>query len=451
MKALFLCNLPSALNSGSHQRLTHLLKAVASAAEVTLVYPITHQVIGPDLAALTPFCTQVRTFAFESLTYQRDPRLRRPIFWLTHKLRYLHPTVPALMQQMRSAEARALVSRVCLQKFDLIWCQRISSIQMLPRPVPSRVIVDLDDLEHRKLWNRLQLRMDPPHMVPLQRFEYLKLKRLERSLSHLSFEFAVCSEVDRKVVANAKSWVIPNGVDLPAMEGATRENPQPTIVFVGFMSYEPNEDAALFFTRDILPLLKREIPDVKFYIVGRDPTPAVRRLHDGQSVFVTGSVPQVTEYLLGASVVVAPIRFGGGTRIKILEAFAHGKAVVSTTPGAEGIEVQSGKHLLLADAPEEFAHSCALLLKNRDLRIQLGEQGRALVRDRYQWTKIENMIADLVLGRVPTQVPEEGSPNSDTAVERLSPANPMRQEGDGKIGAQSGRILGRAPENTQLM
>jgi glycosyltransferase involved in cell wall biosynthesis len=407
MKVLFLCNHPNAVSSGGHQRLSHLLKAIAAAGEVTLVYPIIHDAIGPDLAALRPFCKQVCTFPLESLAYQRDPLLPAPIFWTKHKLRYLHPVAPAFMQQMRSEEANALVASICLQGFDLIWCQRISSIQMLPPSLESRVIVDLDDLEHRKLRNRLQLWKDPPHMIPLQWLEYLKLQKLEHSLHELPYEFSVCSEIDRKEVGtNAKVWVIPNGIDLPGgLPCGERENAEPVLVFVGLMSYEPNADAALFFVRRVLPLLQREIPDVKFLIVGRDPTPSVRQLHDGKSIFVTGTVADVAEYLLNASIVVVPIRFGGGTRVKILEALAHRKAVVSTTMGAEGIEVKSGKHLLLADSPEDFAKACTQLLKDGGLRSRLGEEGFNLIRDRYQWKRIERMIEDIVLDRVASPPP----------------------------------------------
>ncbi len=238
-------------------------------------------------------------------------------------------------------------------------------------------------------------------MIPLQWFEYFKLRKLEHSLHELPYEFGVCSRIDRDDLGrNTKVWVIPNGVDLPARPARKeKENTEPVLVFVGLMSYEPNADAAQFFVQRVLPLLQREVPNIKFLIVGRDPTPAVRQLHDGKSVFVTGTVPDVAEYLLSASVVVVPIRFGGGTRVKILEALAHRKAIVSTTMGAEGIEVQSGKHLLLADSPEDFAKACTRLLKDAALCSRLGEEGFNLVRDCYQWKRIEGMIEDIVLGR----------------------------------------------------
>ncbi|MGA8871633.1 MAG: hypothetical protein WB460_10880 [Candidatus Acidiferrales bacterium] len=123
----FPLQVPYAINSGGHQRLSHLLKGVASAGEITLVYPIAGRAIGPDLEAVRPFCKQVCTFPFESLAYQRDSREPRPFYWATHKLRYLRPATPAILQQLSSKEAKALVADLCSQSFDLIWGQRISS------------------------------------------------------------------------------------------------------------------------------------------------------------------------------------------------------------------------------------------------------------------------------------------------------------------------------------
>jgi glycosyltransferase involved in cell wall biosynthesis len=401
MRVLFVCSFPCAVNTGSHQRLTHLLKGVAAVGEVTLVYPAKEGSFGPDVDALRPFCSQVYTFPFESLAYQRDSRLPRPIYWAKHKLRYLHPMAPALIQQLWSKEGHALVADLCARPFDLIWSQRISSLPMLPARAASRVVVDLDDIEHRSLRSRLLLRKDPAHMVPLQWLEYVKLRKLESSLSGLPYEFIVCSKRDQEVLgAKAKVWVIPNGVDLPTKPSCLRaESPAPTLVFVGYMAYEPNADAAVFFVQQVLPRIQRDLPDVRFIIVGADPTPSVCQLHNGKSVFVTGAVPEVADYLCAASVVVVPIRFGGGTRIKILEALAHRKAVVSTTKGAEGIDVQPGKHLLLADSPEDLGNACKRLLRDAALRKRLGDGGFRLIQDRYQWKAIEDVVGNIASGR----------------------------------------------------
>lgn len=398
MRILFICNLAPVLNTGAHQRLSHVLKGVASAGDVTLVYPI-KDAGGPELQALRPFCREVFTFSHQSLAGQRDALLPQPAYWIKHKLRYLHPTQTAFMQERRSREGTALVAKLCTQPFDLIWVQRVSSIQMLPPSLTTRVIVDLDDLEHRSLHGRLKLG-SAYHMTPLYWLEYHKLRRLEQSLHALPYEFSVCSESDWAALGSgSKVWVVPNGTSMPdPATSVDREDPKPNLMFVGTMSYQPNIDAVLFFNRNILPKIRHEIPDIGFFIVGRDPTYAILKLDDGKSVTVTGTVPEVGKYLRPESVLVAPIRFGSGTRIKILEAMAHEMPVVSTTLGAEGLAVQSGKHLLIADSPTDFANACTLLLKDGALRKRLGDAAQQLVRQHYQWETVERMVGEIVQG-----------------------------------------------------
>jgi len=167
---------------------------------------------------------------------------------------------------------------------------------------------------------------------------------------------------------------------------------------VGAMFYEPNVDAVRFFAREILPRIRKQSPRARFVVVGRDPHPDIAALHDGDTITVTGTVDDVGPYLRQASVAVVPIRFGSGTRIKILEAFAHGTPVVSTTLGAEGLEVAHERELLLADAPEKFAAACVRLAGDGCLQESLAKQGLDLVRRRYQWQDVERQVQALIAG-----------------------------------------------------
>ena len=133
-------------------------------------------------------------------------------------------------------------------------------------------------------------------------------------------------------------------------------------------------------------------------VVGRDPQPNIAALHDGDTITVTGTVDDVAPYLRRASVAVVPIRFGSGTRIKILEAFAHGTPVVSTTLGAEGLEVANERELLLADDPDAFAAACVRLAGDEGLQASLAEHGLDLVRRRYQWQDVERQVQALIAG-----------------------------------------------------
>lgn len=177
---------------------------------------------------------------------------------------------------------------------------------------------------------------------------------------------------------------IPTGVDVEYFHPPAAEAEEPDVVFVGSMDWLPNQDAVAWFVDKVLPLVRREAP-ARFVVVGRRPPASIRRLDDGRTVLVTGTVEDVRPFVGSAQVVVVPIRIGGGTRIKIFEAMAMERAVVSTTVGAEGLPVTHGRDILLADDAAAFAGHVVRLLGNRDERVQLGEAGRRLVQERHSW------------------------------------------------------------------
>jgi polysaccharide biosynthesis protein PslH len=182
--------------------------------------------------------------------------------------------------------------------------------------------------------------------------------------------------------------VVPNGVDTEEFQQAPQEQQIPgRIVFTGSMDYYPNTDAVLSFVRECWPLIRTQVPTATWQIVGRNPSPVVLELAKLPGISVTGSVPDVKPYLAGAMVAIAPLFIGSGTRLKILEALAMGKAVVSTSLGCEGLNVMSGEHLIVADQPELFAQSIVDLLQNAEQRTNLGKAGRALVETEYSWAR----------------------------------------------------------------
>lgn len=213
--------------------------------------------------------------------------------------------------------------------------------------------------------------------------ESLKQELFDRQLCKRAAQVLVCSEDERRILGYDNVRVLPNCVDLPLkLPFESTEDPH-RLLFIGKMDYEPNIDAALYFCKSILPHIRTVEARAHVYIVGREPSEAIRALHTGTDVFVTGAVPDVTPYFDAAGIVIVPIRFGGGTRIKILEAFAHRKAVVSTTIGSEGLRVGQGVHLYQADTPQEFAAKCLALMADESKRGALGMAGRALVESHY--------------------------------------------------------------------
>lgn len=398
MRTLFISEtLPYPPTNGRKQRVLHLLRGVARASDVTLLSFMQSEDTTDSAVPLRKYCDEIHLLPRKAWGNGGSTRVAKPWIWGQSLLDYLHPTVPAQLRWYNSPAGARLINRLCSESFDLIWIERLSLMAFLPKPLDCRVVVDLDDLEHRKLAHRLHHgKWD--RLLPLRYLEFLKFRRLERNLLNLPYEFVVCSEVDRKFFGGSKRVsVVPNGFEQrPASPSRRAVGRPPIFLFVGTMCYEPNVDAVRFFATAILPLIRRHEPTAQFLIVGHDPTEAVRALKSIPGVDVTGTVASVESYLREAAVFVAPIRFGGGTRIKILEAMAHGKAVVSTTVGAEGLEVESGKHLLLADSPAAFAESCLLLLNDAVLRARISEEGHSLMNRQYTWNRIEGHVEDIV-------------------------------------------------------
>jgi glycosyltransferase involved in cell wall biosynthesis len=217
-----------------------------------------------------------------------------------------------------------------------------------------------------------------------------------RTLQRFQHVIAV-SDHDRKemlaLAPGCSITVVPTGVDTEKYQPSpsTSGNP-PLIVFTGSMDWEPNIDAVEYFCREIFPTVLAGFPNARFQIVGRNPHSRVRKLASS-SVEVTGTVPSVAEYLRNATVVIVPLRIGGGTRLKIFEAMAMRKAMVSTSVGAEGLDVTSGKDCLLADDAPSFAAAMLAVLRDPALRRSYEDSAAALAA-RYDWSQIARRFAD---------------------------------------------------------
>ena len=212
--------------------------------------------------------------------------------------------------------------------------------------------------------------------------------RCERMIVRKFHHVIAVSEHDRELMARWRNPlqinVIPTGVEVALFKSAARQlTPQALVVFVGAMDWEPNIDAAEFFCSEVLPRIQAKIPEVRFRIVGRNPGRRVQRLK-GKSVEVTGTVPSVLNHLQEAAVVAVPLRVAGGTRLKIYEAMAAGKAVVSTSIGAEGLDVHHGRDVILADTAAEFADAVVMLVSDESLR-QGYERAAVELVSQYDW------------------------------------------------------------------
>jgi sugar transferase (PEP-CTERM/EpsH1 system associated) len=201
----------------------------------------------------------------------------------------------------------------------------------------------------------------------------------------------------RQLLPQSIIEVVPNGVDTDVFYTAnTSQELANRIIFTGTMNYYPNIDAVLFFARECWPLIHSQVPSASWQIVGKDPPREVRDLEAFPGITVTGTVPDVTSYLASAAVDIAPLQIGSGTRLKILEALAMRKAVVSTSLGCEGLSVTSGKHLIVADGAQAFAQAVIDLIQDTEKRKALGDAGRALVETEYSWESCGNQLLQVL-------------------------------------------------------
>ena len=249
------------------------------------------------------------------------------------------------------------------------------------------------------LWRRMATTETNPLRKLSYEIEARKMERYETSSLQRFQHIIAVSENDREIMLNLSPncpiTVVPTGVDTEQykVEPSAPGIP-PLVVFTGSMDWEPNIDAMEYFCNEIWPLVLADYPDAGFQIVGRNPNARVRRLASA-SVEVTGTVPSVINHLRSATVVIVPLRAGGGTRLKIFEAMALGKAIVSTSIGAEGLDVTNGRDLLIADNARLFADSIIRLLRDPELRRGY-EQAAAALAARYDWSQIARRFADVL-------------------------------------------------------
>jgi sugar transferase (PEP-CTERM/EpsH1 system associated) len=230
-----------------------------------------------------------------------------------------------------------------------------------------------------------------------------KLRRFERRIAQQADRVVAVSDADadalRELDPALTIQVVPNGIDTALYDRAhvtPIDLPPHALVFTGTMDFRPNVDAVLWFAREVLPLIKHAVADAHFVIVGQRPHARLAELRSDASIVITGGVDDTRPYITGASVYVIPLRMGGGTRFKLLEALALQSPCVSTTLGAEGFEVVSGQELLLADGAAAFARATVDLIRQPEQGRDLGEAGRSFA-EKYDWRHIVPKLEEFIM------------------------------------------------------
>ena len=315
---------------------------------------------------------------------------------------------PYAVSRFASPEVRQRLGRCLAEKPDVVVCDFLDAAINFPDSFQVPSVLFQHNVES-EIWRRHATNGSSGAMKAVYRREFSRMLRYEQAAVRRFDHVIGVSEHDKKLmtawVEAARITVVPTGVDTEQFSpGEQTGQEKPLVVFVGAMDWEPNVDAVKYFCAEIWPGILAKIPEARFRIVGRNPDRRIETLKGGP-VEVTGRVPSVVEHLREAAVVVVPLRIGGGTRLKIYEAMAVGKAVVSTTVGAEGLDVHDGRDVILADTPDAFAESVIKLLKDVGARQRVGERAAALARQ-YGWPMIAERFGEVlekVAGKSPTR------------------------------------------------
>jgi glycosyltransferase involved in cell wall biosynthesis len=313
--------------------------------------------------------------------------------------RHFFSGVPYAVSRFTVPQVGRLISPwISERRFDVAVCDFLASALNFPQRLKTPTALFQHNVE-TILWQRRAEQETRWMDRVISKIEYEKMRRFEPAQVRRFHHVIAVSDADRVAMTSMidafRISVVPTGVDLGKYHYDPKDMPSsPLVVFTGSMDWAPNIDGVEFFCKDIWPRVLEKIPEARFRIVGRDPHPRVKKL-ESNSVEVTGSVPSIIDHLREAAVFVVPLRIGGGTRIKIYEAMAVGKATVSTTIGAEGLDVRHDRDILLADDPASFAEAVVSVLQNDALRRRL-ETAAAATAARYDWSVITEQFVEVL-------------------------------------------------------
>jgi len=388
MKILFLSQIvPYPPHGGVLQRGYNLIREISKYNNIYLlafVHPdiiSTERMITESLQELCKFCEKVEYFPLwpkKSISHHYFGLLlglfsHLPFSVLAHKSQSFNRRVRELLR----------TEEINLVHYDTIALTQFDSQEI----VVSKV------LTHHNIESQLMERRAKVEKNLLAKF-YLLLQarrlRYYEKVKGPKYDLNIMmSDVDsnklRQLAPAVLTSIVPNGVDTQYF-CPRNDRETPAVVYTGGMNMFANKDAVLFFLHEIWPIIKAEVPSVIFYAIGRDPPAELKQIGSNDpQVVITGYVNDIRPYVAKSSVYVVPLRVGGGTRLKVLDAMAMGKAIVSTSIGCEGLEIKPDENILIADDPIAFAKKTVCLLQNPEKRADLGKVARNLVESRYSW------------------------------------------------------------------
>jgi glycosyltransferase involved in cell wall biosynthesis len=380
---------PYPANNGSKIRIYNLLRRLSARHQVTLLsFAKAEEATPEQLAHLQTFCARVEVVA--KPTYH-PTALKALAGYFSYWPRSLVDVYSREMERCVLQTARSSQVDVIIASQQ----QTMRYVDLLPG-IPAileeaEVTIFHDRMDEARGVARLR------SQLTLAKLERALEKLMRRGVAVTTVSDAEQAYIKRIALGGSRVEVIPNGVDTVVHQPDPTASPQPfSLIYTGSVTYQPNHNAVAYFVRDVWPLIRQQFPQATFTVTGSFHNVDIRDLAAQPGVHFSGHIPSVAEALQKCCALVVTLRVGGGTRLKILEAMALGVPVISTSKGAEGLNLQDGEHLLIANTSEEIAEAVSRLFQDVELRHRLVIAARKLVEQEYDWQVIGGRLCDLV-------------------------------------------------------
>ena len=370
--------------SGGDIRVYYLLKHLSSLLDISIVTWSWGEPKSTDLQALTNE-TGIREIHYVT---SKKKGIFSKIFWYgaPHGMNYFaESNMGAKLEELR-----------CGRAYDFVQAEFLYTLQYAKHISNSPVFLT----EHNVEYVKYKRWYGPAERPLLYHLQLAYIHKLESSLYRKTRSVFCTSSYDRHLLAGINAGhhieVVPNGIEVEEFDQITSEVPSnKKLLFVGSMFYKPNNDAVVFFLRDVFPRVLYDWPECQFWIVGKGASGEIRNSVSNKNVVLTGPVEDVRPYLEEANAVVVPLLSGSGTRIKILEAMAAGRPVISTTIGAEGLDVRDGEEILIADTPSSFADAVRRIFSDSGFAHRIAAKAKEMVRSKYTWKGSAEIMASV--------------------------------------------------------
>lgn len=373
---------PYPLTGGHALRTFHLLREAARRHSVSFVTFIQHAEEWEGLKVLEEFC--------ESVVAMETPADRSRLSLAAGLVANVASTAPFVAAKYDTPQMRAAIDKASARKVDLLHLDMLPlAVYLNALPGVPTVLVD-----HNVECVLLERRVDTESGVArlFWQSQARRLKKFEADAVSRATRVIAVSDIDadilRQLAPGAQVRTVPNGVDVEYFSPSPVAADPDEIVFVGAMTHQPNVDSVRFFCDSIWPTVRAARPAARFTVIGAHPPDAIRAYGRLPGVSIEGQVPDIRPYVAKAAVYVVPLRVGGGTRLKILDAMAMGKAIVSTSVGCEGLEVRDGHDIVVADEADDIASRVLRLMDDATIREDLGRNARRTVEARYTWAQL---------------------------------------------------------------